>query len=141
MRIGELVKDLRLRDLVGSDRGAGTLWVVAFAAVIWIGGVAAVAVGGVRGARHRANAAADLAALAGATRVAEGGRDACRRAESIAAGSGARLVHCQVEGDVVEVSVAADVIVPMGIGALTVVSRARAGPVGGIGVAWRDTAR
>ncbi|TMQ87390.1 hypothetical protein ETD83_39880, partial [Actinomadura soli] len=90
----------------------------------------AVAVGGVRGARHRANTAADLAALAGAAWVAEGGGAPCGRAESIAAGSGARMARCRVRGHVVEVSVTVDVVVPMGIGALKVESRARAGPVG-----------
>ncbi|RFS87104.1 hypothetical protein D0T12_02310 [Actinomadura spongiicola] len=112
----------------GADRGSGTIWVVAFAAVIWVGGVAAVAVGGVRAARHRADAAADLAALAGAGRVMEGQVGACGRAKSIAAESGARLVRCQVQGEDVEVSVTVDVLVPMGLGAMTVGSRARAGP-------------
>lgn len=113
-----------------SDRGSGTIWVVAFSAVLWVGGVAAVAVGGVRDARHRADSAADLAALAGAVRVAEGGGAACGRAESIAAESGARVARCRVRGDVVEVSVTVDVVVPMGVGALKVTSRARAGPAG-----------
>ncbi|WP_207934810.1 hypothetical protein, partial [Actinomadura sp. KC06] len=61
--------------------------------------------------------------------VAEGRRGACGRAESIAVQSGARVARCRVEGDVVEVSVTVDVRVPMGIGALEVMSRARAGPV------------
>ncbi|MFI8550882.1 Rv3654c family TadE-like protein [Spirillospora sp. NPDC077959] len=113
----------------GADRGSGTIWVLAFAAVIWIGGMAAVAVGGVRGARHRADAAADLAALAGAARAAEGGADVCGRAKTIAMKSGARLVRCRVADDVVEVSVALDLVVPMGLGAVRVLSRARAGPV------------
>lgn len=117
-----------------SDRGSGTVWVLAFAAVIWVGGVAAVAVGGVRGARHRADAAADLSALAGAARVAAGAEGACRRAEGIAVQSGARLSRCGVRGEVVDVSVTVEVSVPMGIGVLRIVSRARAGPVGQDGV-------
>ncbi|TDB84011.1 hypothetical protein E1264_26285 [Actinomadura sp. KC216] len=131
----------RRRPLAGSPGGRSVPGGPCTARWIWVGGIAAVAVGGVRGARHRANAAADLAALAGAAQVAAGDGGACGRAESVAVGSGARLVRCQVEGDVVEVSVTVDVIVPMGIGALKGVSRARAGPVGGNGVAWRDTAR
>jgi secretion/DNA translocation related TadE-like protein len=115
--------------------------VVAFAAVVWVTGVAAIAVGGVRGARHRGDAAADMAALAAAARVAEGGGAACGRAEDIAAESGARLSRCRVNGGVVDVSVTVHLKVPMGIGRLRVVSRARAGPVGRDGVPWRDTAR
>nr|WP_089329860.1 Rv3654c family TadE-like protein [Actinomadura meyerae] len=119
---------------LGADRGAGTIWVVAFAAVVWVGGVAAIAAGGVRAARHRGDAAADMAALAAAGRVAEGGRPACARAREVAAGSGARLAQCRVRGGVVEVSVAVPLKVPMGIGRPRVISRARAGPVGRDGV-------
>ncbi|RKS79164.1 secretion/DNA translocation related TadE-like protein [Actinomadura pelletieri DSM 43383] len=116
------------RALWRADRGSGTVWVVAFAAVIWVGGVAAVAVGGVRAARHRADSAADLAALAGAGRVMEGRAGVCGKAKSIAAEFGAELVRCRVEGEDVEVLVSVNVQVPMGLGAVTVGSRARAGP-------------
>ncbi|GAA4239427.1 hypothetical protein GCM10022254_59500 [Actinomadura meridiana] len=120
-----------------SDRGAGSIWVVAFAAVIWVGGVAAMGVGGVRGARHRADAAADLAALAGAGRAVEGAGSACGKARSIALESGASLVRCQVMGQDVLVTVTVEVGAPMGLGELRVVSRARAGPVVRSGVASR----
>ncbi|WP_281181558.1 Rv3654c family TadE-like protein [Actinomadura latina] len=118
----------------GTDRGSGTVWVVAFAAVVWVTGVAAIAVGGVRAARHRGDAAADMAALAAAARVAGGGASACLRAGDIAAESGARLSRCRVSGEVVDVSVTVRLKVPLGIGHLQVVSRARAGPVGRDGV-------
>jgi secretion/DNA translocation related TadE-like protein len=108
--------------------------VVAFAAIVWVAGVAAIAVGGVRAARHRGDAAADMAALAAAARVAEGGEAACRWAADIAREAGARLSGCRVSGDIVAVSVTVPVKVPMGIGDLRVVSRARAGPVGPDGV-------
>ncbi|WP_051300785.1 Rv3654c family TadE-like protein [Actinomadura rifamycini] len=116
------------------ERGVGTVWVVAFMAVIWVGGVAALAVGGVRAARHRGDAAADLAALAGAAHVASGRAAACGRARDIAAASGARLRTCTVRGDVVEVRVVVRVKGPGKIGDLQIVSRARAGPVGDMGV-------
>lgn len=116
------------------ERGAGTVWVVAFMAVIWVGGVAALTVGGVRAARHRGDAAADLAALAGAAHVADGRAAACGRAREIAAASGARLQTCTVRGDVVEVRVVVRVKGPGEIGDLRIVSRARAGPVGDMGV-------
>ncbi|WP_157430316.1 Rv3654c family TadE-like protein [Actinomadura macra] len=123
------------------DRGAGTLWVLAFTAIIWLGGVTAMAIGGVRAARHRGDAAADLAALAGAARVPDGAGVACASARSIAAESGARLMRCAIEGRVIDVSVTLTVRVPLGIDAVRVVSRARAGPVGQESVAWRSTTR
>ncbi|MFD0684103.1 Rv3654c family TadE-like protein [Actinomadura fibrosa] len=118
----------------GRDRGAGTIWVLAFMALIWMSGVAAMTVGGVRAARHRADAAADLAALAGAARVPEGAQSACGRARHIADESGARLARCAVSGNVVDVAVTVAFRVPLGVGAVRVVSRARAGPAGQDGV-------
>ncbi|MEV0660178.1 Rv3654c family TadE-like protein [Actinomadura luteofluorescens] len=126
---------------VGGDRGSGTVWVLAFAVVLWVVGVAAVLVGGVRGARHRGEAAADMAALAGAARVADGGGVACARAREIAVGSGARVVRCRVRGEVVDVSVAVDVPMLMGLKGRRIVSRARAGPAGQDGVPWRHMSR
>ncbi|MEU9018141.1 Rv3654c family TadE-like protein [Actinomadura sp. NPDC048394] len=123
------------------DRGSGTIWVVAFMAVIWVGGVVAVGVGGVRAARHRGDAAADLAALAAAARVADGAADACGRAEEIARRSGARMVRCRVRGENVDVSVTVALRVPLGGGAVRVLSRARAGPVGRDGVTWPRATR
>ncbi|MEU8118596.1 Rv3654c family TadE-like protein [Spirillospora sp. NPDC049024] len=116
------------------DRGSGTVWVLAFAVLIWVVGVAAVLVGGVRSARHRGEAAADTAALAGAARVSDGGGAACARAKAIAIQSGARVVRCQVRGEIVDVLVAVDVTMPMGLKGRRIVSRARAGPVGQDGV-------
>ncbi|WP_308198468.1 Rv3654c family TadE-like protein [Actinomadura terrae] len=111
------------------DRGAGTLWVLAFTAIVWLAGVSAMAVGGVRTARHRAEAAADLAALAAAARVPEGAVAACAKARVIAAESGARIARCVVEDGSVDVSVMLALRVPLGVGAVHVGGRARAGPV------------
>ncbi|MBO2455520.1 hypothetical protein J4573_51180 [Actinomadura barringtoniae] len=102
--------------------------------VVWFGAVVAMMVGGVRAARHRADAAADLAALAAAARVAEGTGVACRAATSIAADSGGRLSACRVRGRIVDVSVFVMIRVPIAAGDLRVSSRARAGPVGDEGV-------
>lgn len=125
----------------GGDRGSGTVWVVGFAVVIWVVGVAAILVGGVRGARHRGEAAADMAALAGAARVDDGGGAACARAGEIAVGSGARVVRCRVRGEVVDVSVVVEVPMLMGLKGRRIVSRARAGPVEPDGVPWRHMPR
>ncbi|MCP2340359.1 secretion/DNA translocation related TadE-like protein [Actinomadura rupiterrae] len=117
-----------------ADRGAGTVWVLAFMGVIWVVGVAAMVVGGVRVARHRVEAAADLGALAGAQRASEGEVVACRAAREVAADSGGRVASCAVRGRIVEVS--ADVVVrlPFGIHGVRVAARARAGPAGRDGV-------
>jgi secretion/DNA translocation related TadE-like protein len=78
-------------------------------------------------ARHRAQAAADLAALAAAVHVAEGRDPACRQALRIATANAARLVSCRVETS--DVLVTAEVR-PAGVAALAGVARAsaRAGP-------------
>lgn len=117
-----------------ADRGSGVVWLTGFMAVVWVIAVTAMTVGSVRAARHRADAAADLAALAGAARVAEGRAAACRAAEVIAAKSGGRLSGCGVRGSVVEISVTVVLKVPIATDALRVSSRARAGPVGPEGV-------
>lgn len=79
-------------------------------------------------ARHRAEAAADLAALAGAREAVRGADVACGRAREVAAGNGARLVDCAVEGWSVRVVTATScACLPSVSGEAT--GRARAGPV------------
>lgn len=79
-------------------------------------------------ARHRAETAADLAALAGAREAVRGADVACARATEVAADNGARLVACSVEGWTVIV------VTQRSCGCMPSVSgdasgRARAGPV------------
>ena len=88
----------------------------------------AIAVGGVYvGAavvvRHRAQAAADLAALAGASRLTKGRDAACAQAAALATAMDAHQTGCTIEG--LDVAVAVEVH-----GAMQVVARAaaRAGP-------------
>lgn len=111
------------------DRGSGTVWMLALIGLIWSVAVIAMTVGGVRAARHRAYAAADLAALAAASHAADGSRGACRLAARIAHGSGGRLRHCVVHGRVSEVVVISGVRDVPGLGRLDATARARAGPV------------
>ncbi|KUI36893.1 helicase [Mycobacterium sp. GA-2829] len=57
-----------------------------------------VQVGAVVVARHRAQAAADLAALAAANRVADGAESACAQAASVARAMRTAVADCTVEG-------------------------------------------
>jgi secretion/DNA translocation related TadE-like protein len=88
----------RLR-LPSDERGSGTVWVLALAMAVTVVGVAAVAVGAAVVARHRADAAADLAALAAASEAAAGRPAVCRAAERTAVVAGARLLRCAVTPD------------------------------------------
>jgi secretion/DNA translocation related TadE-like protein len=110
------------------DQGSVAIWAAALAGLIWIGSSAAVLYGSAVGGRHRAEAAADLAALAAAVHVPDGSANACATAATIARRNGGSLRSCRVVGDDVEVAVSRSVTLG-GLGALTAVARARAGPV------------
>jgi secretion/DNA translocation related TadE-like protein len=91
--------------------------------------VATMCAVGVIAGHRRAQSAADLAALAGASALQDGG-DPCQRAGSIAERNGARLRRCEVDGwDVAVEVVASGVRLPGG--AMDLEARGRAGPVGG----------
>ncbi|WP_308195078.1 Rv3654c family TadE-like protein [Mycolicibacterium sp. F2034L] len=105
-----------------------TLAAVAVIAVLVSVTGAVAAVGSAVLARHRAQAAADLAALAAAGRLAEGLGSACGHADSVAGAMGVALADCQVDGLDVVVAVEA----PVGLGVWNVGpahAAARAGPV------------
>lgn len=110
------------------DRGSSTVAAVAMIAVLLAVTVGAVAVGSAVAARHRAQAAADLAALAGAGRVASGQEAACARAAAIATAMHTGVAACRIEqlDVVVRVEVRVD-LGRFGIGVAAAV--ARAGPV------------
>lgn len=112
------------------ERGAGGLWVVWTACLVWCVAVAAVMLGGAVAARHRAAAAADLAALAAAERATRGPVVACRAAAGVATRMDTRMASCTLDGLVADVEVTARVTLPGGDGAVTTV-RARAGPDAG----------
>lgn len=119
----------------GSDRGSAAVWVLACSAVVLaVGAVVVVRTLAVL-ARHRAEAAADLAALAAAGRIGVGG-DPCTAARAVAAANGATVRSCAVwldpsgrSGTVrVRVSVRADLPV---VGLRAADARARAGRLPG----------
>ncbi len=108
------------------ERGAATVLVVAMVAVVLVVGVAVAAATGLLVAHRRAQAAADLAALAAAVAWRRGD-DPCAAAEHVAAGNGARLTRCDRLG--------ADVVVRVAVRApgdppwpAELVGAARAGP-------------
>ncbi|TQL97373.1 secretion/DNA translocation related TadE-like protein [Actinoallomurus bryophytorum] len=116
------------------DRGSGTLWMLALIGLIWSVATMAMTVGGVRAARHRAYAAADLAALAAAAHFADGEGNACELAARIAHGSGGRLRQCVFHGRISDVVVVTEIRALPAMGHLTATARARAGPERGLGL-------
>ena len=119
-----------MRRLTWDDRGSATVWVLALCGVLVSLGAAAVLVGGAVAGRHRAEAAADLAALAAAGRAVSGAADPCAAAESVASANGAVLESCAVHpGAVVEVRVTVGVMLGP-LGRRPASARARAGPAG-----------
>ena len=66
--------------------------------VLVAGGVAAAAVGSARIARHQAEVAADLGALAGAARAIEGAESACAWARRFVVANRGRMTSCELEG-------------------------------------------
>jgi secretion/DNA translocation related TadE-like protein len=118
---------LRVKVL-GDDRGGATVLVLAIGLVTVLVAIASAAVGAAIVARHRAQTAADLAALAGALDALDGVELACARAGEIAARNGGHLVACDVDGLDVVVTVEAR---PTGLAAVAGAAHAsaRAGPV------------
>lgn len=79
-------------------------------AALAVAAILGVTLGSAVVARHRAQAAADLAALAAANGLAAGPASACARANEIATAMGAMMPSCVVE----ELDVVVSVAVPVG---------------------------
>jgi secretion/DNA translocation related TadE-like protein len=90
------------------DDGSATIWAVGGIAVLFLVAAAVLAMGSVVQTRHRATAAADLAALAAATYAPDGAPAACDRARWVADRMRVRLTSCVLAGwdALVEVSAA-----------------------------------
>lgn len=122
----------RTRARLRGDTGAGTVLVVGLVAVVVLITAALAVVGRAQVARAEAQAAADLAALAGAAaawtppgvRVEAATPDGCVLAREVAVRNGADAVECRQDGAQVRVVVRRHTAVG------TAVGRARAGPVG-----------
>ena len=110
---------LARRTRCGSDRGYATIASAGIiAAVVALALVVAAAVSRTADT-HRAQVAADLAAVAGATALHTGGGDACAAARDTTILNGAELDRCTISG--------ADVVVSATVGKSEAV--AKAGPI------------
>jgi secretion/DNA translocation related TadE-like protein len=109
------------------DRGVATVWAAGAIAVLMSLAVFGLHLGAAMVARHQAESAADLAALAGAGTVVAGEWYACAQARRVTDRMRVQLVSCQTQEWDVLVDVAAR---PTGwLGSLgSAISRARAGP-------------
>lgn len=92
----------RLPRAARGERGSGSVLALAIIGVTLSLLTSAVLLGTVVLATHRARAAADLSALAAATRLLRGAdeRTVCRTAHSVAARNGARVTECRTRGAV-----------------------------------------
>ena len=109
------------------DDGVATVWAAAAVAVLTTVLAVCLHLGAALLGRHRAESAADLAALAAAQEAVRGEALACRRAAEIAASAGGAVVRCRLVGwsALVEVRVP----VPFALPGLDVASgQAMAGP-------------
>ncbi|MFD7450244.1 Rv3654c family TadE-like protein [Kitasatospora sp. NPDC059827] len=116
----------------GADTGSATVWLLALAMLGTAVFAATVAVGTVVAARHRAESAADLAALAAADLLLLDPDGGCARAVGIAAAQGAAVVSCAVDRSADAVEVVAEVPVgglPRRLPVGPARARSRAGPV------------
>lgn len=115
-----------MRGRAVTERGSASLLVVALTGVVLLLGLAAAHATATAAGHRRVQAAADLAALAGAT-AGPRGRDPCTVAAEVAAHNGARLTACRVDGRDVLVEVSRSGPELLGLSA-ELRGRARAGP-------------
>ena len=108
-----------------SERGAASILLLAIGLVLVAAGMSGAMVGEARVARHQAQTAADLGALAGAVHVLEGGETACAAARRLVAANGGALVACETQD--LDLVVHVEVTVPLLPGPAK--AAARAGPV------------
>lgn len=117
------------KDGENAQRGSATIWTVALMALVFAVATAVVFAGMARVARHRAQGAADLSALAAARLAfADPGRG-CARASSLAVDNEARVTRCSLgDGGIADIEVTMEVSLPLK-GPVAITARARAGPV------------
>ncbi|GAB2483923.1 flp pilus-assembly TadE/G-like family protein [Jatrophihabitans fulvus] len=119
-----------------TEQGSASVWVVAACSLVMLVATASAVRSGAVLARHRAEAAADLGALAGATRIGLGGAP-CDAARVVVTRNGARLTGCRVRlaadtrsGTVVLTVTSALRLPLVGLGTVTASARAGRLPAG-----------
>lgn len=115
------MRDARRR----TEHGAAVVLVLGLVALLVTVACVAGGVVALLATHRKAQAAADLAALAGAHDL-RAGRDPCRGVVSIAGANGAEVRECQVEGEEIRVQVFVRTSALLGSRELD--ARARAGP-------------
>lgn len=108
------------------DRGSASVAMLAVITAAFVFGIAAFGVCGAVVANRRAQAAADLGALAGAQVVATS--SACEHATEIALRNHGRVTSCDVEGVDVLVTVRVPFTGMLGATGASAIAQARAGP-------------
>lgn len=117
----------RTQHPAGEEGSATVTACLALAGLIGVT-VLVVQFGGVVVARHRAQAAADLAALAAAAELWNGAEAGCAAAESLGRRMAAHLARCEIDGWDAVITV--EEKVPLGpFGTRSIRAVARAGPV------------
>ncbi|WP_020577093.1 Rv3654c family TadE-like protein [Actinopolymorpha alba] len=129
--------EVRRTSPLGTERGSGSIWTLAVAAVLILAGLVSVTIVAVMSAGRRADTAADLAALSAAAGGPAAMDGACSVAARIAAAHQARLISCTLTGAVVDVVVE---VRPRTLAGdlLTMRARAKAGPTSEWGRARHD---
>jgi secretion/DNA translocation related TadE-like protein len=125
--------------LHATERGSATIWLLGFSALVLAISCVAVLQTLAVLARHRADAVADLAALAGAQRIGLG-TDPCAAARRVAGENSATLTACSTSLDpagrtgTIAIRLHSEVSLPL-VGHRWVTARARAGRLAGQPVA------
>ena len=93
-----LPDEQRRRRVVPDERGSASVLVALWSVVLTMLAAAAITLSSVLAAREAVAAAADLAALAGASATLTRPAQACSRAAGVARDNGATLTECRVTG-------------------------------------------
>ncbi len=112
------------------DRGSASIWLLAAGVTVLLIGLGMAQAGAAMVARHKAQQAADLGALAGARQWYSGAEAACARAGALVVANHARLAGCVLDGPDLVVVAEVQPAGPIG-GVGPARAAARAGPVGG----------
>ena len=116
----------RFGDRVRDETGAATVLAAVFIAILALVSVAGIWLGSAVIARHRAQSAADLAALAAAARIPTGTAMACVQATALARAMAVTVLGCTAE----QLDVTVVVSVPVGgMFGRDAQASARAGPM------------